>query len=134
MQVIEEIKARLGEYPEVGYVEEETSLRILPADDDGIAIMVLQLGHVVTVVYGDGWNEQFTDLDEAVQCIVFGLSDNCRLKTTYRGTAPYRWVVEQLDDGEWAEDMTTAHFYLAFWRPKNVVYRQNRMLAWSPPR
>jgi len=133
MSIIEDVKAGLAQYPEVQFVEAETTLTIPAADNDGFAILVMQLGSVITVVYGEGWNEQFTDPAEAVQCIIFGLSPACRLVTAYRGSSPYRWTVEYLEDGEWLEFTAEKYFSLAFWRPKKVVYRQNRVLAWPPP-
>src|SRR5262249_14251262 len=45
-------------------------------------------------VYFNGWHENFSDPSEALDCFVFGLSDECRLKEHRRGNVAYRWTVE----------------------------------------
>lgn len=129
MQVIEEVKAKLAKYPEVRTVEGENSLEILPLNEDGFAISIYENEDQTTVAFGDGWHEEFSAPGEAVNCVGFGLSDQCRLKTFYRGTSPYRWVLEHFEDGQWREDSVTALVFFAFWRRKNVVYRQNNVLV-----
>jgi len=128
LKLIEEIKARLTKYPQLRIVEGEGSIEILPVDDEGFAIAVYEHGEEFTVAYGGGWHEEFSDPIEALNCVAFGLSEECRLQTTFRGNSPYRWVVEYLEDGDWIEDSVTALFFFPFWRPKKVTYRQNKVL------
>ncbi len=82
-------------------------------DDDGF------------LVNFDGWHEHFKDLEEALDCFAFGLSEQCRLKVTMRGKTECSWTVQFKESGDWVDDSTTGLILVPFWRPKSLEVRQN---------
>ena len=89
MNPIEEIKTRLQKYPHVKYESDASSIRVLPASDDGFTVE-LEVTDRRYTVYFNGWHENFNDAAEALNCFAFGLSDQCRLKEYRRRNSAYR--------------------------------------------
>lgn len=111
MGPIEIIKDKLKKYPYVKFVETEDSITILPVDEDGFEIALYvgdEKSHEPYKVHFNGWHEDFDDSSQALECLAFGLSDECRLKEYSRGGNPYRWTIEHSQDGAWHEDSTTS--------------------------
>ena len=82
----------------------------------------------------EGWHEEFTSEDEALNCFAFGLSPNCRLAVVLRGNTEKKWVVESLKDGKWTPDSETGLLLQPFWRSARIEYRQNNLLGRGEPR
>ena len=70
-------------------------------------------------------HEVFDQEAEALACFAFGLSDRCRLATTYRGRFPVQWTVESREGDAWRPDSTTGLLFVPFWRRKRIEYRSN---------
>ena len=121
------IKNRLTKYPGIRYEEGAGTITVLPADDSGfeVSLSVESDDYVVSFL---GWQEHFTDPEDALNCFAFGLSEQCRLKVSYRGTIPYRWTVEYAESGKWLDDSTTGLLLFPFWRKPEFKYFQNRLL------
>jgi hypothetical protein len=130
MNVIEMVKERLARYPGVEFEANENSIEVRPADDTGFAVGIESSRSGYSVHFA-GWHEEFDSQEEALECFAFGLSDSCRLRVTYRGSTPVRWVVESLKDGEWIPDSETGLILIPFWRPTRTAYLQNSLLP--PP-
>jgi len=128
MDPFEEIKTRLRKYPHVKYDASESSITVLPASDNGFTVEIYGSG-VEYMVSFNGWHENFTDPEEAVQCFAFGLSDQCRLKEYRRGDFAYRWTVESKENGDWQADSVTSLVLFPFWKRKEVVYLQNNLIS-----
>ena len=127
MNPIEQIKERLRKYPEVKYEADASSIVVLPASSDGFAVGLDVNGSQFTVSF-NGWHEDFTTEEEALECFAFGLSDECRLREHRRGNFPYRWAVESKQDGEWVTDSETGLAFFPFWRRTEVVYLRNQLI------
>jgi hypothetical protein len=127
MDVIAEMKARLAKYPGTRYVETPRSIEVLPQDDAGFPVS-LQVTDAGFTVHFAGWHEDFASPEEALNCFAFGLSSACRLRVVYRGSMPTKWIVEAQRDGAWVADSETGLLLVPFWRPRRVVYLQNRLL------
>lgn len=125
---IEKIKAKFANYPNVRIEETSTGVSILPTNTNGFAVELIDHGTWYTVHF-DGWHEMFTDQDEALDCLAFGLSDKCRLRITMRGSAPQKWTLEAEQNGEWIEDSTTGLLLFPFWRRKTTIFRSNGLMG-----
>ncbi len=126
MDVIARVQAKLANYPELRYTATADSIRAEPVDDSGFAVSL----HVVAgkfVVHFDGWHEEFTSEDEAVNCFALGISGACRLAVTYRGSTPTKWVLETQQNDSWLPDSETALFLFPFWRRPRVVFKRNHV-------
>lgn len=77
----------------------------------------------------DGWHEHFEAEEDALNCLAFGLSKECRLKVVKRGTMECSWTVQAWQDGTWVDDTTTGLIFIPFWRPKQIEYRHNLLKA-----
>jgi hypothetical protein len=128
MNAIEKIKAKLAAYPDVRYSERPNRIDVHPKDQSGFAVR-LQITTSGFTVYFDGWHEEFTSEDEALNCFAFGLSPKCRLAIVLRGYTPTKWVVESFENGAWRPDSETGLLLQPFWRSARVEYRQNRVLT-----
>jgi hypothetical protein len=127
MNPIDEIRARLAKYPDVRSETGPDSITVLPVDATGFPA-TLSIADGEYIVAFSGWHEHFSDAHEAMDCLVFGLSDGCRLKVHKRGTVEHRWTVESRSNGAWGEDSTAGLLFFPFWRRLQIEYRQNRLL------
>lgn len=128
MNVLEEIKAKLQQYPFVRYESDADSLSVFPTANDGFTVGLTVNQKSFTVSF-NGWHEDFQNEEEALTCFAFGLSADCRLKEYKRGSFAYKWTVEARENGEWVEDSTTGLFLFPFWKPKESRYLQNNLIA-----
>jgi hypothetical protein len=124
---IEIIKARLSNYPNVQYSERHNYLEVHPADPSGF-LVGLEISSGGYRVFFEGWHEEFASEEEALNCVVFGLSSKCRLAVMFRGNKPTKWTVEGFQDGAWTSDSVTGLFLQPFWRSARIEYFQNRVL------
>jgi hypothetical protein len=103
-----------------------------PRDHSGFTVGV-RITPPGFTVYFDGWHEEFTVEDEALNCFAFGLSPQCRLAVVFRGDTETKWVVEAFENGAWTADSETGLLLQPFWRSVRVEYRQNRLLEAGVP-
>ena len=136
MSAIEKIQARLTAYAGIrtnlGVVEAARTITVLPAAEDGFVVTLTESSDHWTVSY-DGWHEEFSLEDVALECFAFGLSSACRLRVEYQGERAVKWTVEELStDGAWVTGDTTALSHPFFWGQPRVRYFQNRLLPVDP--
>jgi hypothetical protein len=132
MSAIERIKERLQRYPQFVYRVSAGKIVVEPPTPDGFTVSLTE-GVGEWLVEFDGWHEHFTSEEEAVNCFAFGLSDQCRLRVSYRGSFPYRWTVEERTGNGWREESTTGLLFFPFWRRRRTVYRQNAIIRIGEP-
>ena len=111
---IEEIKERLTKYPDLNYKISGSTITIEALSPDGFSVSLIE-GTSEWIVHFDGWHEYFDTKDAAQNCLAFGLSDECRLEITLRGTFPYRWTVQSKTENGWESDGTTGLIFFPFW-------------------
>lgn len=103
-----------------------TSIAVHPASADGF-----EVGFAVDdrsfLVWFAGWHEPFTTADEALSAFTWGLSAECRLRVTYRGSIAVAWTTQHVVDGAWHDDSTTGWLLTPFWLPKRQVFKQNHL-------
>jgi hypothetical protein len=121
---IDELVERLREHPELRFVSTPSSVKIEAPSSEGFSV-ALYAATKEFVVHYDGWHEHFTSGREALDCVAFAYSGECRLAITYRGRVPVKWVVESLEDGTWRADSEVGQFFVPFWFRARVEYRQN---------
>jgi hypothetical protein len=85
MDAIEQIKERLRKYPDVRYEVGASSISVLPTSNDGFTVG-LDISQSRYTVSFNGWQEDFQEEEEALDCFAFGLSEECRLKECRRGS------------------------------------------------
>ncbi len=122
-----EIRKRFEKYPGARTEEDDGSIRFLPSSPEGF-VVEFHMDQDKYIVAFEGWHEHFRNVDEALNCLAFGLSDECRLKIVSRGGKPHKWIVEHFCDGEWISDSETGHLLFQFWRSPSVDYRQNALI------
>ena len=127
MNAIQKIKAKLSAYPDVQYSESANGIEVHPRDRSGFTVGLRILTSGFTV-YFEGWHDEFTSEDEALNCFAFGLSPKCRLAVVLRGNTETKWVVESLENGVWTADSETGLLLQPFWHSARVEYRQNRVI------
>jgi hypothetical protein len=132
VSAIEEIKAKLANYPSVRYTESPSSIEVQPQDESGFAVS-LHLDNGGFAVHFEGWHERFDSKDEALNCFAFGLSPSCRLTIIYRGSTPTKWIVESLENGSWVEDSEVGLIFFPFWRARRRVHKKNGLLPARRP-
>ncbi len=131
MNVIDQIKEKLKKYPHVRYDANESSATVFPTSENGFEVSIY-IGapglHERFSVFYNGWHEEFSDEEEALECFAIGLSSECRLKESKRGSNAYKWTVEFRRDGEWHQAGTTALLFVRFWKRKHERYLQNNLV------
>jgi hypothetical protein len=126
--VISHIKEKLQKYPHVTYTTTEGHLEIPAQSPTGFRVWIHERADGCSVGF-DGWHEEFTDADEAVNCFAFGLSTACRLRVFSLGSADYKWQVLHKVDGQWVADSETSLFVFPFWRGSVQRDLQNDIIS-----
>jgi hypothetical protein len=103
-----------------------SSITIHPANEHGFEVGFAMADDRFRVWF-EGWHEPFTDADEALRAVAWGLSAECRLKVTYRGNIAVAWTTQHCMEGVWHDDATTGWLLTPFWRPKRHVFKQNHL-------
>lgn len=123
MDPIEQLKEKLAKHPELRFTSTPTSVSVAaPAGGFSVSFYATSQSYIV---HFDGWHEEFSSTDQALECFAFAFSGECRLAITYRGQTPVKWVLEYLKEGRWQVDSEVGHFFAPFWLRPHVVYRQN---------
>ncbi len=79
--VLQKIKNKLKQYPAIKYEEKSNSMTVFPSREIGFPV-TLYKGKNYFMVSLKGWHEEFIDEEEALNCVKFALSDQCRLKVS----------------------------------------------------
>jgi len=125
MSAISQIIEKLTKYPELSYEKEGNSISVTP--DNGFLVWLTETESNLTVGFS-GWHEEFSDIEEALNCFAFGLSSKCRLKIYRRGDTEYKWIVHVQHENEWSDDSETGLFFFPFWRKKEIICLQNAII------
>ena len=126
MSAISHILEKLKKYPELDFEKSETSICVKPAN--GFDVWLRENANTLTVGFSN-WHEEFDELEEALDCFAFGLSNKCRLKVFKRGDYEYKWVVQALHENEWYDESTNALLFFPFWRKKQVHFLQDAVIG-----
>ena len=127
MNVFDEIEQRMRKYPHVRHERDGNFLKVHAVTPEGFDVGIEQHDDAF-IVFFDGWHEPFSDAETALNCLAFGLSEECRLRVESRGAFAYRWTVECWSEGDWAEDSATGLYIFAYWRRRSVRYLQNKLI------
>ena len=125
MSVLDKVRDSLKtKHADLRYTEANGTIVVHAPTPNGFDVSISEN----LVVAYDGWHEHFDTPEKALECFAFGLSDQCRLKVSYRGKFDHKWTLESLEDGQWVEDSTTGLLFFPFWRGERIEYRQNGLL------
>ena len=127
MDPIAEIRARFKKHPNARCQAGTDWIRYEPDSENGFPVE-LRVGDGEFIVSYDGWHKHFQEVESALDCFAFGLSDMCRLKIVSRGGQPHKWILEFRRNGDWAAESRVGLFVFAFWRPPEIEYRQNALI------
>jgi len=129
MSPIEDIKRRLEKYPKVVFEEKENYICLLSASEAGFDVWFSENEREYTVGFSS-WHEHFDkdELENALNCFSWGLSDSCRVKTYSRKGEQYKWQVQSLENEEWVTFSTTARFDFSFLIKPEIEYKINRLI------
>lgn len=122
----DKILTRLEKYAGHKVKYDAESISIICENPDSFEVSIFELGDCFQVGF-DGWHERFENLDAALDCFAFGLSERCRLKVTMRGRMECAWTVQSNETTGWENDSTTGLLLVPFWRAKRIVLRQNNL-------
>lgn len=121
--VVARIEEKLKNYPEVAYRSGPGYLKIPALTPTGFQVSVQESPGRFTVAF-EGWHEEFTDPEAALNCFVYGLSSACRLRVFRCLGFDFKW---QLLVGDQVES-ETALLVPTFWLPKQQRVLQNHLL------
>jgi len=125
MNPISVIEEKLKKYPELSYKLTENSISVTP--ENGFEVWLNKSAEIFTVGY-EGWHEEFSNPEEALNCFAFGLSEACRLKIISRNGKPHSWTVQELINGSWVDSETTGLLLFPFWVKPKINYLQNSIV------
>ena len=114
---------RLKETPDVTFHVEEDRLTI-PERQGGFEIVFTDDGQEFTVHLGT-WHDHFDTPEEAIECVLFALTAQCRIRVVSRGGLAYKWTLQRYEDGEWHSGSTMAIPLVKFWRRRDEQYLSN---------
>jgi hypothetical protein len=126
--VISRIKEKLQKYPHVTYTSADGVLEIPAQSPTGFRVWIREHGGDITVGF-EGWHEEFTDADAALECFAFGLSTSCRLRVFRCLGTDYKWQVLVQSDGQWVVDSETGLLFPTFLLPKKQRDLHNDIIA-----
>jgi hypothetical protein len=127
---LDAIREKLRRYPQLSVVDEVASITVKAQTPDGFDVS-FHAGNGEYIVSMEGWHAHFdtTQIETALNCFAFGLSDTARLEVHSRGGKDCRWTLEAYEDGAWRTDSTTGQLFSRFWRKKIVRYLRNAIIA-----
>ncbi len=120
----DDILTRLQKYTGYEVSRDATSLSVCCDNPESVEVSIWEAGDGFQVGIG-GWHEHFDNLQDALNCFGFGLSEGCRLKVTMRGSTECAWTVQSRESGEWVDDTTTGLLFVPFWRRKTFRFHRN---------
>lgn len=131
---LDAIREKLLKYPQLSVVDGGDRITVEAQTPDGFDVSFDAGGDEYTVSMA-GWHAHFdpSQIDTALNCFAFGLSDAARLKVHSRGGRDYCWTLEAFEDGEWRPDSTTGQLFFRFWRRKTVRYLRNAVIIADTP-
>jgi hypothetical protein len=124
--LISRIKEKLQKYPHVPYTTTEGFLEIPAQSPSGFRVWVSERSDGYTVGF-EGWHEEFTDEEEALNCFAFGLTADCRLRVFRCLSTDYKWQLFHRVDDRWVMESETGLFVLTFWFRKEQRELQNEI-------
>lgn len=128
MNAIERIIEKLGKYPQVKFECSENSVSIQPVNRKGFHILIVQNGEEFNV-RALGWHESFKDEEQALNCLIFLLSDQARLKVHKRGQFAYKYTLQSKKGLlAWGDVSTIDSELSPFWEKEAIAYLQNAMI------
>ncbi len=127
---LDAVREKLRKYPQLSVMDEGDSITVEAQTPEGFAVSFHSSDGEYTVCM-EGWHAHFdaTQIETALNCFAFGLSDSARLEVHSRGGKDYRWTLEAFEDGVWRTDSTTGLLFSAFWRRKTVRYLRNAVIV-----
>jgi hypothetical protein len=128
MSIITRILEKLQKYPDIRYQYLDRSLTIYACNSTGFDISVIESEDQIIVSFA-GWHEHFpiTEGESALNCVAFGLSEDCRLEVRQRSNVSYKWLLQRREGDEWKTDSQTGKWFFPFWRKRKITYLQNRL-------
>jgi hypothetical protein len=123
----EEIRRRLARYSGHRAQIRSTGVTVQCDNADSFPVSIDQFGNGFQVGFS-GWHEEFSELDQALNCFSFGLIGQCRLMVVLRGEQECAWTVQSIQNGVWVNDSTTGLLLAPVWRKKRVEYRRNSLI------
>ena len=129
---LDAIREKLRRYPQLSVADDGDRIMVAAQTADGFDVSFDAGGDEYTV-HMAGWHAHFdpSQIDTALNCFAFGLSDAARLKVHSRGGRDYCWTLEAFEDGEWRTDSTTGQLFFRFWCRKTVRYLRNAVVVSS---
>ncbi len=123
------IKEKISHYSSISIEETDTSITIKTLSNEGFYIGIYFNDEEVTVHY-EGWHEHFQtdDTENILSCIMFGLSDKCRIKIISRKNTDCIWTLEAFEDNKWVEYDSTGLILCCWWCKKHIRYLQNTII------
>lgn len=129
MNTIEKVVEKLADFPELEYKIENSVVTIVPKDKNGFMVW-LSIGNKDEVIVGfDGEHHHFDSEEEAIKCVLWGLSATCRLMVKTRGDFDYAWAMQNYENGRWKIVNSTLIPVFPFWKKKKVRYLQNKVIT-----
>jgi hypothetical protein len=127
---LDAIREKLCSYPQLSVVDAGDAITVKAPTADGFDVS-FHCGDGEYTVYMEGWHAHFdtSQVDTALNCFAFGLSDGARLCVHSRGGRDYRWSLETFEDGAWRTDSTTGLLFFRFWRRTTVRYLRNAVMV-----
>jgi len=127
MSIIDEVCNRLKRYASARIRAGPNVVTVRPASESGFQVSLEVTDRQYRVSF-DGWHQEFTSEEDAMNCFFFGLSAECRLRAISHGRFRHMWTVECLTDGVWRADSTTGLLLFPFFLPKKVRVLQNDLI------
>ena len=121
------IQATLRRYPQAQAEGTAHRVSVAPLNAEGFRVAFTDRGGRYRVDC-DGWHAEFRDATLAIGCFTSALSPKCRLKVWRRGGEAYSWELQTLSEGNWASVGAVTNWLIPFWRPREIVILQNRLL------
>jgi hypothetical protein len=129
MDPIEEIRQRLNKYPGLNYMASAHHITVYTKSESNFEVSFAVDSAIGYTVSFEGWHETFASKEEALNCFAMGLSNSCRLLVLTKGTFPYRWQLETLNEGQWTADSEVGLIIFPFWRKTSRLLKQNNYLS-----
>ena len=118
---------RLGGPPLSG----DRRIEVPASDPEGFTVWATVARDHITVGY-DGWHDEFTSEEIALNCFLKGVFGHSRLAVVKRGRVVQSWTAEELVDGEWRPVSVTGMLFVPFWQRRRIEHLRNNRTPSRP--
>jgi len=125
-QAIRQVKQILIDLKLERFIEDKSGITLPSGIAGAFSVGFSENFHEYTVHFGD-WQGHFikTNLDDALNCLIYGLTQPTRIKIYARQGVRYKWQLQFREKGKWSNYTSCQKFAYPYLGKLTLEYQEN---------